>query len=363
MMGYPHGSPSPRHASGTRGPPPIVLGTYRLLLAVLVALSHVGFRIHDLNPGVTAVVGFYLVSGYVMTGLIRTHYSVAGRISGFYVDRVLRLYPHYFAVAGIALAWFLYTGSRTDFLRVTPGVFNFVTNLTVVPLNYNMFINTREFTLIPPAWSLGAEIQYYLLMPFILIFGLRGVVLALSILVYICASFGLIHTDWFGYRLLPGVLFMFMLGSLQFDLHHGDGHGAPGFGNRTLVIAVLACAATLAGALSLGGKISLPYNRETLMGLALGVVALELLANRPRHKWDERLGNLSYGVFLNHFFVMWAFFNGRVEGPLATAAYLAISALLALALYATIEAPVLSMRRRLRTGSQRMPAAGERQAA
>ena len=40
-----------------------MLGTWRYILAVLVALSHDGLRIQGLNPGVMAVVGFYLISG------------------------------------------------------------------------------------------------------------------------------------------------------------------------------------------------------------------------------------------------------------------------------------------------------------
>lgn len=48
-----------------------MLGVFRLALA----LSHVNVRIGGLNPGVIAVVCFYLISGYVMTGLLRSHYQ------------------------------------------------------------------------------------------------------------------------------------------------------------------------------------------------------------------------------------------------------------------------------------------------
>ena len=42
--------------------------------ALAVAASHVDYRIAGLNPGVSAVVGFYLISGYVMAGLLQRHY-------------------------------------------------------------------------------------------------------------------------------------------------------------------------------------------------------------------------------------------------------------------------------------------------
>ena len=57
-----------------------MLGSLRLLLALAVAASHVDYRIAGLNPGVSAVVGFYLISGYVMAGLLqRAGFAGSGR--------------------------------------------------------------------------------------------------------------------------------------------------------------------------------------------------------------------------------------------------------------------------------------------
>ena len=56
-----------------------MLGSLRLLLALAVAASHVDYRIAGLNPGVSAVVGFYLISGYVMAGLLQRHYPTRRR--------------------------------------------------------------------------------------------------------------------------------------------------------------------------------------------------------------------------------------------------------------------------------------------
>ena len=100
-----------------------MLGTWRLLLALMVALTHVGVTIAGRDMGVTAVVCFYLISGYVMTGLIRTHYAGLPRARHFYADRFLRLWPHYLAVAGITLIWFWWTGSRPYFLAHAPRSF------------------------------------------------------------------------------------------------------------------------------------------------------------------------------------------------------------------------------------------------
>lgn len=321
-----------------------MLGTYRLALALLVASSHVGVTVAGLNPGVMAVVGFYLVSGYVMTGLIRRHYSRARNVGGFYVDRALRLFPHYLAVAGITLAWYLVHRTPTEYLRLAPDTRRLLENLAVVPLNFYMFNGSDAFTLIPPAWSLGAEIQFYLVIPFILLARGRVPALVLSLLVFAAASVGFLHTEWYGYRLLPGILFVFLLGSWLYDIDaRGDARA-----RRRLVIGVLTATAAMALALAALDATTRPYNRELLLGLALGTFALAMLGHRRRQRADDALGNLSYGVFLNHFLVLWTVFDSRVDSPARLAAFLACSLLLSVLLYALVEARTLAWRHRLR---------------
>ncbi len=330
-----------------------MLGAYRLILALLVALSHNGVEIAGLDPGVIAVIGFYLISGYVMTGLLRSHYATIRKAGGFYLDRVLRLLPHYLVIAAITMVWFLATGTRTEYLRVAPTAADVVQNLLIVPLNFYMFNHADAFTLIPPAWSLGAEVQFYVLAPFLLLASQsawRNVALAASALVYAIASFGVINSDWYGYRLLVGILFVFMLGSIHYDLHQREDWRSRSW----LVFAgVAAVAATLALVLAHGGKILLPYDRETLIGLVIGIAAINLLARRRRHVVDDTLGNVSYGVFLCHYMVRWTFFDGRVEGVANEIVFLGIAVVIATLLYNVVERPILAFRRKLRKAAPR----------
>jgi peptidoglycan/LPS O-acetylase OafA/YrhL len=327
-----------------------MLGTYRLILAVCVALSHVGVQVAGLNPGVVAVVGFYLVSGYVMTGLLRTHYRQSGTIGAFYADRALRLLPHYLFVAFVTFAWFVATDQRTEYLQRAPTVTDAARNLLIVPMNYYMFNHADDFALIPPSWSLGAEVQFYVVLPFILLFSrsaVRTVALVLSVAFYLCAAFGVVNSEWFGYRLLPGVLFIFLVGSLLYDAHHSNEVRRRG----VLVWGTVAVSGVVAVTLANAGTINMPYNRETLLGLAMGGVALNALGLRARHPIDEALGNLSYGVFLNHFAVQWMLFHGAVTSTGAILVYLATSIAVAALLYRSVERPVLMLRRHLRRNS------------
>jgi len=322
-----------------------LLGTWRYLLAVVVALSHIEWRLAGLNPGVIAVVGFYLTSGYVMTGLLRSRYTTLADAPRFYLDRALRLLPQYFAIALLTLAWLLASGAAPDFLRDKPDWQGLLNNLAIVPLNYYAFNGADRFTLIPPAWSLGAEIQFYFFLPLIL--RLRAVVSVISVTIYVCAAAGIFNSDLFGFRLLPGVLWFFLLGSWLYDSHHG---ATPERTGRRIAL-VMGAVALLWLALWSYGKLALPYNRETLLGVLLALPAVHLLARRPRRTWDENLGNLSYGLFLNHFLIVWAVFDSSVHGFWPVLAFVLVATLGAGLSQGLVERPALAWRKGLRAMS------------
>lgn len=318
-----------------------MLGTSRFILAILVALSHINFRIAGLNPGVMAVVCFYLISGYVMTGLLREYFMGASKIGGFYVDRVLRLFPQYLAILGLTLLWFFTTGKTTNFLQHTPNINELLGNLFIIPLNFYMFNGIDQFTAIPPAWSLGAEVQFYLLFPWLLLWRLRWLAFIIGAVFLILASTGNLNTDLFGYRLLPGVLVYFILGSWMFDLKILP-KKLGGY-----VISVFVVVLLLWIGLSKGNYIHLPYNYETLIGILIGSVLLFGLARLPQKTWDNRLGDLSYGVFLNHFLIQWSWL-GVPDSLVGMAQYLAASVILSYLTQRFIEQPVLRWRKRIR---------------
>ena len=94
---------------------------------------------------------------------------------------------------------------------------------------------------------------------------------------------------------------------------------------------------------------------QVVGGLLVGIVALFWLARLPRTDWDDWLGNLSYGVFLCHFLVMWLFEAalgappGNAWPAAGLAAMMAASVLLAWLGFVLVERPVLRWRHRLRS--------------
>jgi peptidoglycan/LPS O-acetylase OafA/YrhL len=320
------------------------MGYLRLALALAVLLSHADFRVYQLNPGVTAVIGFYLISGYVMAGLVHRHYGRASAAPLFYVDRVLRIFPQYLVYAGLTLAWFYATGARTLFLTHPPGWRDLLNNLTVVPLNFYMYNGADAFTLIPPSWSLGAELQFYLLVPLMLLRPAVGVALAaISLGVHALAWHGVLNTDWYGYRLLAGVLWVFGVGMLMFHWHRQHPRRAAALAWAAPVLAL-----AVWGYLRWRGLHAQPYHQEVLIGWGVGIPLVHWLARRPASRLDHWAGDVSYGTFLNHFLLIWVLFPGPERSPLQWLALAVCSILLSWATQRLFEQPVLAWRRRLR---------------
>lgn len=320
------------------------MGSLRLVLALFVLLSHADLRIAQLNPGVMAVVCFYLISGYVMAGLMHRHYGSASRMPWFYLDRVMRLAPQYLLYAGLTLAWFMWFRTPTAFLKHAPSATDILNNLLVVPLNFFMFNGSDAFTLIPPAWSLGAELQFYLLAPAMILWPRVGLALAAaSFGVQVLAWLGRLNTDWFGYRLLPGVLWVFGVGMTLFHCHRSRPRGA-------FWLAV--CAPVLALAvyswLYAHGLHAAPYHQEVLIGWGLGIPLVHLLSRRATGAFDQWAGDISYGAFLNHFLLIWLLFPQPDHTPAQWAVLGVCSLALSHVSQRWVERPVLAWRRHLR---------------
>ncbi|MHB2139308.1 acyltransferase family protein [Pseudomonas monsensis] len=318
------------------------MGAYRLLLAVLVAVSHMGKTFMGLNPGVIAVISFLIISGFVMTSLIERNYQAPGKVGLFYLDRILRLYPQFllYFFAASAVLYILFPGSPQE-AELTFK--NIAASLAMVPLGFYMFGATGS-GILPPAWSLGLEMCFYLVIPFLILYRARGVAFVLSVAVFIPACLGLINTDVYGYRLLPGVLFIFLCGSYLYK---------PQAKSLAIVAGTAVAAALIFIAIMAGWIERRPSNAEVAAGIALGIPAVYLLTKLKYHRADEFLGNISYGVFLNHYAVMY-FLHGlwpiSSYDAYTVAKILGLSFLLSGISYYCVERPALKLRHALRGG-------------
>lgn len=289
------------------------MGFLRFLLAVMVVLGHMGMYYTDarhgsINQGVSAVVVFYLLAGHVVCRLWRRFPQpwMAGRVRAFYIERLWRIGPLYAYSLAVAMAvWAL--GAESYFVSRTPGPLEWLQNFAVVPLNYFMFTGIDRFTLLPPAWSLGAELQFYLLVPLLLSWWpLATLAGAISLGVFVLAQTSVLNSDIYGYRLLAGVLFVFLAGGLwQAD----DLPGWRSHARRWLLAGLWLGISLYAATLLWLPALRMPYTLEVALGFAMGLPILAGLARLQLpamlHRGQRLAGALSYGVFLLHFPVMW----------------------------------------------------------
>lgn len=201
-----------------------MFGYIRFILAYFVLLSHVGIGLAGKNIGVFAVVIFYILAGLVTSKVFIKIAPQNAQISYFVKDRFLRIYPA-FLFAFVLTALFFCT---TSYLQPHFSAKNLLANALIVPLNYFFWLDVSVIDapvglnfLIPPAWSLGAELQAYALLVLAIKFRRLGYALALGSLgVYVAANLGFIDSDIYGYRLVCGVFFMFYTGFLIYQKQH-----------------------------------------------------------------------------------------------------------------------------------------------
>ena len=117
-----------------------------------------------------------MLSGYVMTILIHQSYGQFGKSTiFFYADRALRIYPQYLLFLVIAQAADLYWNFNFQMLSDDPSPWAFFLNSLIVPVNYPMYIPTlANYTLIPSAWSLALEEQFYWIFPMLVLIAWTG---------------------------------------------------------------------------------------------------------------------------------------------------------------------------------------------
>jgi peptidoglycan/LPS O-acetylase OafA/YrhL len=112
--------------------------------------------------------------------------------------------------------------------------------------------------------------------------------------------------------------------------------------------------AAIVGSLLASGKMSIGYNRELLIGIVVGFVAVSILAKRKAGALDTLLGDLSYGVYLSHMvvFAIVNYMGWFGDNFIARAtAVTGVSMVAAAASLRFIERPITRYRKRLRARS------------
>ena len=137
-----------------------MFGIYRTILALVVVVEHIG----DVPMiGRCAVFGFYILSGYLMTLILQTAYGYSWQgLKLYVVNRILRIYPLYWAGCLLSVAIILWVGK--DFSRDYLGTMYLPRNSISAFKNIFILFSIKTTPrLISPTWALSVELLFYLL--------------------------------------------------------------------------------------------------------------------------------------------------------------------------------------------------------
>lgn len=169
--------------------------------------------------------------------------------------------------------------------------------MMVIPLN---FVHEFPNQFLPQAWSLGLESMFYIVIPFVLIYRARTPLALISLLISSLAFWDKLDIDMWGYRLLPGTFFIFMVGSFVYQPQDKMKFFPLGIlFSSTILLFFLHFCPNLTGQGQFIIKISI------LGGLILGTLGIYVLDKfESFSNISNIMGDLSYGVFLNHILVI-----------------------------------------------------------
>ncbi|MBZ9704597.1 MULTISPECIES: acyltransferase family protein [unclassified Mesorhizobium] len=311
-----------------------MIGALRFLLAIGVLVAHL-VQQYPGQPGMLAVFGFYTVSGYLIARVLQGSYR--GRPLAFVLNRALRLYPAYWAVALLGLWIALHGGSPLNAAIAVPNSFDAairqISIFGLLPLNETAY----PIRLIPPSWSLNMELAWYLAM----ILTVRHIRLWLACGIVIAVWLSWRNDVTSAYNGYYGPAFCFALGaalsSVKVQLHRA--HVGIAFG--ALVLWVVFVNMT-------GFAVWKLYGASVLSGYAL------LACDRKFSAWqryDKWIGDLAYPVFLCHWHVA-TFMNMQPGWDLF---WVSLPLILALssAIVLLVDRPVARIRDAIRAGQAR----------
>jgi len=305
---------------------------------------------HRIKGGYLGVTVFFVLSGYLITGLLRTERENRGWVdlSAFYARRALRLFPALIVVVIGTLVLATVTGHQeVSTVRLYEGA-----GASLLYINDFVLAVGHPTVWLDPTWSLGVEEQFYLIWPILLIVALRRLPAALIGRLCIgiaCAAgaFYVVIRPQLGF----GWTYFSPVGSVMpLLLGCGLSFVAPRV-SRWLAVVAGALLVILVFAAPAGESVACWRGPQQLAAIA-AVIVIAYLAG-PGMKLMRSgglvwLGRRSYGIYLIHVVVLEALINAvpGIPGMAHNLVGLPVTLVLAALSYRFVEQPFLRRKTR-----------------
>ena len=170
MVAIPTQTPGSRHVGGpTLGRRPDIQGLRAIAVGMVVAF-HAGLPVPG---GFTGVDVFFVISGFVITGMLSRQRSRGLRLRTFYLRRYMRLTP---ALAATILAVLIAAtviqspiGPQETTAATALGAMLLMANAVIFATTGGYFDTPAETNPLLNTWSLSVEEQFYLVFPAVLV--------------------------------------------------------------------------------------------------------------------------------------------------------------------------------------------------
>lgn len=346
----------------------------RAIAITLVVLAHAG--ISAFSGGFVGVDIFFVLSGYLITGLLVREYASTGRIqlAAFIARRLKRLLPALLVMLVIVILFATALLSNYEVMEQSASMVfaaTWTSNLffAISTMDYFSELQTRDLFL--HTWSLGVEEQFYVIWPLLILVTLailtktlgrdghhKQLIMVLGLLfagslalsLYWAATLPL----W-SFYLMPSRIWQFALGAVVFAWFHGrsqDTGGAPTPHSSRLwskTLGVIGLSLIIGSALLLHPNLTYPgfWALIPSMGAALLIAAGHQTENCSKgtgnplaHPVLVWIGDRSYSWYLWHWPVlMLGFAWGMQNRLIESSGLVALSMSLAILSYRWVEQP------------------------
>jgi peptidoglycan/LPS O-acetylase OafA/YrhL len=322
----------------------------RGLAVALVVLDHIGIQF--LKNGYLGVDIFFVISGFLITGIIaRKIKNNDFSFSDFYLRRARRLLPSALAtivLTSIGSVFFLNSIELADLQSQVIGALTFSINF-VLWGQTGYFDVAASFKPLLHLWSLAVEEQFYLILPFFLIYTPRRywpamlgtlIVISLAVCIYLLGN-----DRSAAFYLLPSRAWELLLGSAGALIIHSE--RVRSLSKTALIpsiVALIAIQFVSTGFPHPGLDALIVCTATLIIILSSSTKLNEFVALKPL----ARLGDISYPLYLVHWPII-VFLNSSYIGPIPIVikvGVVALSVVLAIVIHHWVETPLRSAGRR-----------------